>query len=144
MKKTQIIRIILSGLFSAFMIKTASVMINLDVYLLARLVLDAFEMNLVDFSQTANTVQWYVWLWNYSICLVVIGAVWKWFGLPENIMPKFFRLFKPSTYYDSDDDFVDGENGEKLSDARKLADDLGGRDAHSQSDSDDEIIIEQH
>ena len=123
------LRIVLSAFFSAVVIKTVSVMINLDVSNLAILIFEAKNLGLSGIAETARTVQYYIWIWNYSIALICIGAVWKWFGLPVRVLPERFfgNMIMPD---------LDGHE-ETVEERRKSM----GIDI---DDKVDEIIIEEH
>ena len=103
MNKTHMVRIILSALLTALIIKTVGVMIRLDTYSLAKLVLDAQELNIVDFAETARTIQVFIWILNYALCILICIAIWKWFGLPNSIKPRFLSRFKFSRYQDNEE-----------------------------------------
>lgn len=118
MRKTQIIRIILAGLFTAIFLKTAGVMIRLDTYSLVRLVQDAEIMGITDFASTAKTIQIYVWFFHYATALAVSAIVWKWLAFPESILPAFLNRIKikrrePIEETPLDDDLEDDEMGEE-------------------------------
>ena len=90
MRKIHLVRIVISALFSAMAIKTVSVVINLDTSNLAILILEAKSLGLSGIGDAVRSVQYYIWLWNYSIALILIGAVWRWFGLPVRVLPERF------------------------------------------------------
>lgn len=82
--KLHLIRLALSGLISVFIWKITTAMTLLEAMNTLEFVYFAEEQN-IDIAHIQSEMFIIPNIWYYIIAIVLIIAVWKWFGLPKKL-----------------------------------------------------------
>lgn len=82
--KFHIIRLALSGLISVFIWKITAAMILLETMNTLEFAYFAEEQN-IDITNIYQEMLIVPNIWYYMIAIMLIVAVWKWFGLPKKL-----------------------------------------------------------
>ena len=83
-KKFHLIRLALSGLISVVIWKIATAMILLETMNTLEFIHFAEEQN-IDITNIEQEMLFIPNIWYYAIGILLIVAVWKWFGLPKKL-----------------------------------------------------------
>jgi len=81
--KLHLLRIMLSSLFTILFFKVTTVMVALNQYLLARLMLDAQQYDIAFKVGIGELL--FIYAWFYTFYFIAVFLLWRYFGLPNTI-----------------------------------------------------------